>query len=150
MAAASRYLPDVLPLQRRDERGLLHHVGVSEAQLQVTRRQNGMFEQASRRSSESGVLREGHRRGGGVHLALAVAAPGVDVAGGGQRQHVFTAHSDVRDEQALQGRDHLRVGLVLQHGVWQADQALWRTDTATQRSGLNSAGQRSHQAEYDT
>lgn len=59
-----------------------------------------------------------------AHLPLTVAAPGVDVASGGQCQHVFTAHGDVLDEQALQRRDHLRVGLVLQHGVWQADQAL--------------------------
>lgn len=59
-----------------------------------------------------------------AHLPFAVAAPGVDVASGGQCQHVFTAHGDVLDKQALQRRDHLWVGLVLQHRVWQADQSL--------------------------
>lgn len=65
------------------------------------------------------------------YLSLTVAAPGVDVSGGGQSQHMFAAHSYVFDEQPLQRRNHLRVGFILQHGVWQADQTLWRINRMT-------------------
>jgi len=58
------------------------------------------------------------------YLPLAVAAPGVDVSGGGQGERVFTAHGDVLYEQPLQRRHQLGAGLVPQHRVRQADQKL--------------------------
>lgn len=58
------------------------------------------------------------------YLSFTVAAPGIDVSSRGQCEHMFTAHSNVFYEQPLQRRDHLRVGFILQHGVWQADQTL--------------------------
>lgn len=118
MAAARGYLPDVLPPEGCYERGFLHKVGVSKAQLRVPPRQI-LGQNARRQVTATSSLRDS-----AAHLPLTVAAPGIHVAGGGQCQHVFTAHGDVLDEQSLERRDHLGDGLVLQHGLWQADQAL--------------------------
>ena len=59
------------------------------------------------------------------YLSLAVTAPGIDISGGGQREDMFTAQSNVFYEQPLQGRHQLRVGFILQHRIWQANQSLW-------------------------
>lgn len=58
------------------------------------------------------------------HLSLTVAAPGIDVSRRGQGQGMFAAHSNVLNEQPLQGWHDLGTAFVLQHGVWQANQTL--------------------------
>lgn len=128
VAAASRDLSDVLPLQGCYERGLLHLVWVSKAKLEHknTKGNNTGFRVLLMcAESKLGIFKVNKPKVV-CYLSLTVTAPGVHVSSGGQSEHMLTAHRNVFDEEPLQRRHHLGAGSILQHGVRQADQALWR------------------------
>lgn len=128
VAAAGGDLSDVLTLKGCYKRGLPHWVGVSKAELdshtKTTIQNLERFWCALRANFKSSKFKFTYQDAG--YLSLTVAAPGIDVSRGGQSEHMFTAHSNVFYAQPLQRWHHLGAGFILQHGVRQADQALWR------------------------
>lgn len=137
MAAASRDLSNVFPLEGRNECGLLNWVGVSEAKLEHTCKiQQCSLWSASDVQWKLQIKSEvyGFTTLHHCYLALTVAAPSIDIPSGGQGEHMFTSHSNVFYEQPLQCWHHLGAGFILQHGVWKANETLWKINRRKQNS----------------
>lgn len=113
MAASSRDLVDVLALQRRHQGGLSDVVGVAQTQLR-DREQSG---------SGPDLWTQSGRSGWAVgYLSLRVAAPGVDVSGGGQNQRVLGADRHVLNVDPGQRRNLLGPVVVPSSAFWESDQ----------------------------
>lgn len=77
----------------------------------------------------------GSRRGGAesrIYLAFGVAAPGVDIPGGGQGQRVLGTHGDVLDENPGQQRHLLGAVVVAGAALGQPDQPICKASTGLQ------------------